>query len=651
MTLLVLLACDVDGDGFPDAVDCSVDNVDIFPGQAETCDGLDNDCDGRVDEDPVDGTLFGWDADGDGFGGSNQQVACDVPEGFVAQLGDCDDANDKSFPGAEERCDGYDNDCDGVAEDPPVPWYPDTDGDGFGDGEIAVYSCAAIYGHTTDGSDCDDDRPGAYPGAYERCNGADDDCDESVDEEAIDAPSWAPDGDGDGFGDITEGVVSCEVVEGSVDNADDCDDEDRDIFPWADEICGDGIDQDCNGVADNTCTVTWNAVSDAAVWLESDTHHALRRLVIADMDDDGDDDVIAGWHQDGGAVVIASAPLEGVVPYAPDLLGDNASDFGYELARVGEQLAVSAPRQDEVGAVYLFSLPGLELEATLWGAREDAALGRFGLEGGDLDGDDIADVVASSAEDDATFVFMGPLTADRSTDDADALVKATGFEQLAVGDLNGDGIDDLVSPYRTLSEVYGWYGPLSGEQPTSAADILIVGAASDYFGGAVAIGDHDGDGHNDLAVSGYYNSTLATQAGSVWVFDGPQQTESLQLAHTESYAYLGSYNSGAVDLADLNHDGRADLLASAASDDLNTNNSGTVVIVHGSLGGGVVSTEEADVLITGGYYSFCGYGLGVGDVTGDEVHDLAISCYGYAGTAQGAVSEHGFVTVLEGPLF
>jgi hypothetical protein len=491
-----------------------------------------------------------------------------------------------------------------------------------------------------------------HPNAVEHCNNRDDDCDEVVDEDPIDALEWAPDGDGDGFGDAGQAVISCSEVAGSVGNADDCDDADSDIFPWADEVCDDGIDQDCSGVADNTCPVGWDVVTDASVWLESTSQRGARRVVVHDLDGDGTDDLVGGWHKDGGAVAVLSGPVTGSQAYTPAAVGAAGSDFGHELAIVGDALAVGAPLKDDVGAVYLFADGDLtEAFATVVGTVEDGALGRYGLVGGDLDGDGEGDLAASSSKSQATFVFMGPLSGALDQSNAHAQVKATGFEQLATGDLNGDGIDDLVSPYRTLSEVYGWYGPVTGELPTSDADIYLSGEASDYFGGAVAIGDHDGDGHGDLAVSGYYDSTGATQAGGVWVFDGPDQTESLHLFHTGSYAYLGSYNSGAVELHDLNDDGRDDLLVGAASDDLDETNSGSVFVVHGALGGGSLATDDADLIVTGGFYSYCGFGIAVGDLTGDGVPDLAVACRGYDGNASGVVSVNGFVSVLAGPLF
>jgi len=97
---------------------------------------------------------------------------------------DCDDSNPDIHKGAEEVCDGIDNDCDGVLD--PVG-YLDGDGDGFGDLDNPV-DCATST--IEDSSDCDDTDAWVNPGASERCNTLDDDCDGAVDE-ALTPQTWA----------------------------------------------------------------------------------------------------------------------------------------------------------------------------------------------------------------------------------------------------------------------------------------------------------------------------------------------------------------------------------------------------------------------------------------------------------------------------
>ena len=109
---------DADGDGHAVDDDCDDTDASVHPGADERCNGIDDDCDGTVDEDPVDGSEAHVDADGDGYGDPEQTGSfCEDAEGWSADATDCDDTDPTVYPGAEERCDGVDNDCDGAAEE------------------------------------------------------------------------------------------------------------------------------------------------------------------------------------------------------------------------------------------------------------------------------------------------------------------------------------------------------------------------------------------------------------------------------------------------------------------------------------------------------------------------------------------------------
>ena len=125
---------DLDGDGFTDDEDCDDQNGRISPRAVEVCDGVDNDCDGLVDDaddsvSPTSFLTFYEDGDRDGFG--NPEVtaqACTVPAGFVDNDQDCDDTRDTTAPGASERCDGIDNDCDPETPDTGAVFAADSGG-------------------------------------------------------------------------------------------------------------------------------------------------------------------------------------------------------------------------------------------------------------------------------------------------------------------------------------------------------------------------------------------------------------------------------------------------------------------------------------------------------------------------------------------
>jgi len=117
---------DEDGDGFDACEDCDDQDPNRFPGAEEWCDGVDQDCDGAVDDHAMD-AVEGWlDLDGDGFAGPDGVVfVCPETPGVHWEITDCDDTRTSVFPGALEVCDGLDTDCDGEIEETLVPTdYP-----------------------------------------------------------------------------------------------------------------------------------------------------------------------------------------------------------------------------------------------------------------------------------------------------------------------------------------------------------------------------------------------------------------------------------------------------------------------------------------------------------------------------------------------
>ena len=127
---------DVDGDLYYGDVDCDDNDATANPGATEVCDGVDNDCDGTIDN--------GFDVDGDGYS------SC---------VDDCDDTDASINPAAVEVCDGVDQDCDGVI-DQGTDCYDD-DGDGY----------------TENDGDCDEGDATINPAAHEICDGVEKDCD------------------------------------------------------------------------------------------------------------------------------------------------------------------------------------------------------------------------------------------------------------------------------------------------------------------------------------------------------------------------------------------------------------------------------------------------------------------------------------------
>jgi hypothetical protein len=202
------LNVDGDGDGVTDCGgDCEDGDPAIHPDVPEICDGIDQDCDGETDENATDGSTFYEDKDGDGFGISGvSTIACEQPDGYAEEIGDCNDDDPAFYPGAPETdCeDPNDYNCDGSVG------FAGADNDGFA-------AC----------EECDDSNPEVHPGHPELCDGLDNDCNGNPD---------APGGEGDADND---GSLACE----------DCNDNDPMNFPTNMELC-DGLDNNCNGLPD-----------------------------------------------------------------------------------------------------------------------------------------------------------------------------------------------------------------------------------------------------------------------------------------------------------------------------------------------------------------------------------------------------------------
>ncbi len=171
---------DEDQDGFNSVEDCNDTDASINPSATEICDGVDNNCDGMIDE-GFTLTSYFLDNDADGFGDDNTMIAsCSQPMGYVTEGGDCDDASANIYPGAPEICDDLDNNCNGTIDEGLsfLTYYPDVDMDGFGDEMNPISACEQPTGSITQGGDCDDTSATVFPGAPEILdNDIDEDCD------------------------------------------------------------------------------------------------------------------------------------------------------------------------------------------------------------------------------------------------------------------------------------------------------------------------------------------------------------------------------------------------------------------------------------------------------------------------------------------
>ncbi len=253
---------DVDGDGYTSDVDCNDADAAINPGASESCNGIDDNCDGNIDEGVQ--TTYYADMDGDTYGDAgNSTMACSMPEGYVADATDCNDGDAAVNPGATEVCNGIDDNCDGNNDEGLTftTYYADADGDTYGDAGSSVSTCdGAPEGYVSDATDCNDADAAVNPGATEVCNGIDDNCDGNTDEGVQN--TYYADMDGDSYGDAGSSTMACSAPEGYVTDATDCNDADGAINPGAAEVCN-GIDDNCDGNTDEGLTfITYYADAD-----------------------------------------------------------------------------------------------------------------------------------------------------------------------------------------------------------------------------------------------------------------------------------------------------------------------------------------------------------------------------------------------------
>jgi hypothetical protein len=135
------------------------------------------------------GVVLYVDNDRDGFGTLDWPTSLDCAprDGWATEVGDCSDNRADVYPGAPERCNERDDDCDQEVDEDlvPQPLYPDNDGDGYGTSLLeTIMGCTEENGYVFASNDCDDNDDTTYPDAEEICDGRDNNCDGRVDEDA-----------------------------------------------------------------------------------------------------------------------------------------------------------------------------------------------------------------------------------------------------------------------------------------------------------------------------------------------------------------------------------------------------------------------------------------------------------------------------------
>ncbi len=237
--------------------DCNNTSAAIRPGATEICNTIDDNCNNLID-DGLTFVNYYIDTDSDGFGAGTPTNSCSsLGAGYATNSTDCNNNNPNIHPNAIEICNAIDDNCNNLIDDGLtfVNYYLDTDSDGFGAG-TATNSCSNPgSGYVTNNTDCNNNNPNIRPNAIETCNTIDDNCNALINEGLV-FLTYYLDADSDGYYLSSMSACSSQGVNytTAMGILGDCNDANPGINLGALDICGNGIDEDCNGI-DPICIV------------------------------------------------------------------------------------------------------------------------------------------------------------------------------------------------------------------------------------------------------------------------------------------------------------------------------------------------------------------------------------------------------------
>ena len=298
-------------------------------------------------------------------------------------------------------------------------------------------------------------------------------------------------------------------------------------------------------------------------------------------------------------------------------------------------------------------------DVTISGVGTDTDFGWQVAPAGDVNGDGVTDLVVGDPSNSSVaqfagraYLFLGPLTENIDTSKAVASISAEafgdnlGFSVASAGDVNGDGIGDIIVGARSndtngiqSGRVYLFYGPVSGSLSATSADAIIFGADFNEVGRAVApAGDLNGDGFGDI-ILGTDIAGIGSR-GQVFIFNGPLSGQ--RSVTTADATITGSFDNesfgASVAMAgDVNGDGINDVIVGAPRFPLNGVDTGRAYVFYGPISGSLIATQ-ADVTIFGENLND-GFGRSVAagnDINGDGVADVIVGADQlFAGTGAG----------------
>lgn len=281
-----------------------------------------------------------------------------------------------------------------------------------------------------------------------------------------------------------------------------------------------------------------------------------------------------------------------------DLTGDGVADVV-----IGNPAYYS---KSKLGRTYIMAGPppksgSIEAWATWTITGTASSSGNFGawVESGDLNGDGLADLVASDPsaggiyQCGVLYVFYGPITADLLASDADASRRGIGISDgygkspIADQDFDGDGMDDLVAGAWFYSgtashqgAVYLETGPISSskEARTTATAAWLGSTSNDYLGSMMAGLDYNGDGNQDLAFTAFGSG--AGEDGGAYLAYGPH-TGTTMAEDVGLVLSSDAWSNVRAIGADLDQDGFDELIIGNAKESDSASEEGLIGIMRG----------------------------------------------------------------------